>query len=91
MRPLEYHHYPDDGTARGVGGDDTRHRSLAKDHPVEHRRAFSAGASWFLGMMLLVAGSTVAMQGAVMIGLMVLIAGLATVAMAAVALMAEHP
>ena len=41
-------------------------------------------------MMLLVAGSTVAMQGAVMIGLMVLIAGLATVAMAAVALMAEH-
>jgi hypothetical protein len=43
-----------------------------------HRHAVSAGACWFLGMLLLVAGSTAAAQGAVMIGAMVLIAGLAT-------------
>ena len=48
---------------------------------------FSAGAWWFLGMMLLVAGSTVAMQGVLMIGVVVLIAGIATVTAAAVALM----
>jgi hypothetical protein len=35
-----------------------------------HRHAVSAGACWFLGMMLLVAGSTAAAQGAVMIGAM---------------------
>ena len=57
------------------------------ENPPGHRREFSAGASWFFGMMLLVAGSTVAMQGAVMIGAMVLIAGLATVTLAAVTLM----
>ena len=43
-----------------------------------HRHAVSAGACWFLGMMLLVAGSTAAAQGAVMIGAVVLVAGLAT-------------
>ena len=57
------------------------------ENPPGHRREFAAGASWFFGMMLLVAGSTVAMQGAVMLGAIVLIAGLATVAGAAVALM----
>lgn len=87
MTPPEYQQY---GTVHGVGGDDSGYRSPANENSLEHRRGFSAGATWFLGMMLLVAGSTVAMQGAVMIGLMVLIAGLAIVAMAAVALMAEH-
>ena len=38
-------------------------------------------------MMLLVAGSTVAMQGLVTVGVIALIAGLATVAGAAVVLM----
>ena len=34
------------------------------ENPPGHRREFSAGASWFFGMMLLmlVAGSTLAMQ-----------------------------
>ena len=57
------------------------------ENPPGHRREFSAGASWFFGMMLLVAGSTLAMQGSVMLGVIALIAGLATVAGAAVALM----
>ena len=57
------------------------------ENPPGHRCEFSAGASWFFGMMLLVAGSTLAMQGSVMLGVIALIAGLATVAGAAVALM----
>ena len=84
MTPPEYQQY---GTAYGVGGDDSGYRSAATDNPLAHRHAFSAGATWFLGVMLLVAGSTVAMQGAVMLGAIVLIAGLATVAGAAVVLM----
>ena len=43
-----------------------------------HRHAVSAGACWFLGMMLLVSGSTAAAPGAAMIGAIVLIAGVAT-------------
>ena len=86
MRPPEYQHYQNDGTAGSRGGDDSGYRSPANENPLAHRLAFPAGATWFLGMMLLVAGSTVAMQGAVMIGAMVLIAGLATVTLAAVAL-----
>jgi hypothetical protein len=84
MRPPQYQH---DRTECGVGAHDSRYRSLANEDPPGHRSAFSAGASWFLGMMLLAAGSTVAMQGVVMIGVIALIAGLATVAGAAVALM----
>ncbi len=65
---------------------DDSHR-IPNANPFAHPRAFSAGAWWFLGMMLLVAGSTVAMQGVMMIGVAVLIAGIATVTAAAVALM----
>lgn len=86
MRPPEYGLYQRDVTERSLG-DYSRYRSPAGENPPGHRRAFSAGAFWFLGILLLVAGSTVAMQGAVMIGVMVLIAGLATVAGAAVVLM----
>ena len=86
MRPPEYQHYQNDGTARGIDGDDSGYRSLASESPLRASPRRFGGACWFLGMMLLVAGSTVAMQGAVMIGAMVLIAGLATVTLAAVAL-----
>ena len=87
MRPTGFEQYRNDGTARGMVADDSGYRSAATDNPLAHRHAFSAGAAWFLGVMLLVAGSTVAMQGAVMLGAIVLIAGLATVAGAAVVLM----
>ena len=87
MRSPEYEQHQHRGTERGVRGDDSRYQSPTNENPLGHRRAFSAGASWFLGIMLLVAGSTVTMQGAVMIGVMALSAGLATVAGAAVVLM----
>ena len=87
MRPPECEQYQHDGIERGLGADDPRYRSPFNENPPGHRRAFSAGASWFLGMMLLVAGSTVAMQGLVTVGVIALIAGLATVAGAAVVLM----
>ena len=51
------------------------------------RRAFSAGAAWFLGIMLLVAGAVTTMQGPVIFGVVAVVAGLAAVAVAAVALM----
>jgi hypothetical protein len=78
MRPPEYQHYQNDGTARGIDGDDSGYRSLASESPLRASPRRFGGACWFLGMMLLVAGSTAAAQGAVMIGAMVLIAGLAT-------------
>ena len=87
MRPPECEQYQHDGIERGLGADDPRYRSPVNENPPGHRREFSAGASWFFGMMLLVAGSTLAMQGSVMLGVIALIAGLATVAGAAVALM----
>jgi hypothetical protein len=87
MRPPECEQYQHDGIERGLGADDPRYRSPLNENPPGHRRAFSAGGSWFLGMMLLVAGSTVAMQGLVTVGVIALIAGLATVAGAAVVLM----
>jgi len=51
------------------------------------RRAFSAGAAWFLGIMLVVVGAVATMQGAVIFGVVAVVAGLAAVAGAAVALM----
>ena len=50
-------------------------------------RAFSAGAAWFLGILLLVVGAVVTMQGPVIFGVVAVVAGLAAVAWAAVALM----
>jgi len=50
-------------------------------------RAFSAGAAWFLGIMLVVVGAFATMQGAVIFGVVAVVAGLAAVAGAAVALM----
>ena len=51
------------------------------------RRAFSAGAAWFLGILLLVVGAVVTMQGPVIFGAVAVVAGIAAVAWAAVALM----
>ena len=51
------------------------------------RRTFSAGVAWFLGIMLLVVGAVVSMQGTVIFGVVAVVAGLAAVAWAAVALM----
>ena len=53
MRPPEYGLYQRDVTERSVG-DYSRYRSPAGENPPGHRRAFSAGAFWFLGILLLV-------------------------------------
>jgi len=34
MRPPEYQHYQNDGTARGIDGDDSGYRSLASESPL---------------------------------------------------------
>lgn len=85
MNPAPYQHHQDNVAEGGMDSDDSH--PIPNANPFAHPRAFSAGAWWFLGMMLLVAGSTVAMQGVLMIGVAVLIAGIATVTAAAVALM----
>ena len=85
MNPAPNQLYQDNMAERGMDSDDSNR--MPNESPLAHPRAFSAGAWWFLGMMLLVAGSTVAMQGVLMIGVVVLIAGIATVTAAAVALM----
>jgi hypothetical protein len=76
-----------DRIERELNGADLRFPSSQKTNTAGRRRAFSAGAVWFLGMMLLVAGAVMTMQGPVIFGVVAVVAGLAAVAVAAVALM----
>jgi hypothetical protein len=76
-----------DRIERELNGADLRFPSSGTTNTAGRRRTLSAGAAWFLGIMLLVAGAVVTMQGPVIFGVVAVVAGLAAVAMAAVALM----
>ena len=76
-----------DRIERELNGSDLRFPSSGMRNAAGRRRAFSAGAAWFLGIMLLVAGAVMTMQGPVIFGVVAVVAGLAAVAVAAVALM----
>jgi len=76
-----------DRIVREFNGVDLRFPSTGTMNAPRRRRAFSAGAVWLLGIMLVVVGAVVTMQGPVIFGVVAVAAGLAAVAGAAVALM----
>ncbi len=75
-----------DRIERELNGADLRFPSSGTVNAPGRRPAFSAGAAWFLGIMLLVVGAVMTMQGPVIFGVVAVVAGLAAVAWAAVAL-----
>ena len=76
-----------DRIERELNGADLVSPSSVTTNTAGRRRAFSAGAAWFLGILLLVVGAVVTMQGPVIFGAVAVVAGIAAVAWAAVALM----
>ena len=87
MGPPEDEQHRLDRIQREVNGADLLFPSSVTTNTAGRRRAFSAGAAWFLGILLLVVGTVVTMQGPVIFGVVAVVAGLAAVAWAAVALM----
>ena len=81
----EQHHL--DRIERELNGADLRFPSSGTTNAAGRRRAFSAGAAWFLSIVLVVVGAVATMQGPVIFGVVAVVAGLAAVAWAAVTLM----